>query len=380
MNVESLTRALRERAAGEGFDACAIAAADLLERDGQRLSAWLRQGRQAEMHWMTRDPSMRADPRKLLEGCRSVIVLAMNYWPGEEAASTPASHARVALYARGRDYHKVLGPKLRSLAAWLDTTCDATTRAFVDTGPVLERAWAERAGLGWIGKNANLLTREMGSWLLLGELLTTAELVVDPGPHAEFCGSCTACLDACPTDAIVADGVVDSNRCISYWTIEHRRSVPVERRPGNGEWIFGCDICQEVCPWNESFARDDDDRLSRREELRGLDPAEIVIMDESTFRARFSGTALMRAKWDGMRRNACIVLGNRGRAEDLPLLEVVLHDADPVVAGHAAWAVGSIGGGRARRLLEQSAASEPRPEVLREIRDGLARVGSSGED
>jgi len=380
MNAESLTRALRERAAGEGFDACAIAAADMLERDGQRLSAWLMQGRHADMHWMARDPSMRTDPRKLLRGCRGVVVLAMNYWPGREAARTPAARGRVALYARGRDYHKVLRQKLRSLAAWLDRTCGSTSRAFVDTGPLLERAWAERAGLGWIGKNANLLTRGMGSWLLLGELLTTAELAVDSGPHAEFCGSCTACLEACPTDAIVADGVVDSNRCISYWTIEHRGSVPVERRPGNGEWIFGCDICQEVCPWNESFARDDDDPFSRREELRGLDPAEIVVMDESTFRAQFSGTALMRAKWEGMRRNACIVLGNRGRAEDLPVLEAVLSDADPVVAGHAAWAVGSIGGRRARQLLERLAASERRPEVLREIRDGLAHVGGADED
>jgi len=380
MSVESLSRGLRERAAREGFDACAIAAADMLDRDGRMLSAWLSQGRHAEMHWMARDPSMRADPRRLLEGCRSVIVVAMNYWPGKETARTPASRGRVALYARGRDYHKVLGNKLKRLAAWLDETSGATTRAFVDTGPVLERAWAERAGLGWIGKNANLLTRDMGSWLLLGELLTTADLAVDTGPHAEFCGSCSACLDACPTDAIVADGVVDSNLCISYWTIEHRGVVPAERRTGHGEWIFGCDICQEVCPWNGSFARDDDDPFSRREDLRGLDPKEILVMDEPTFRERFSGTALMRAKWEGMRRNACIVLGNRGQAEDLSVLEAVLPDGDPVVAGHAAWAVGSIGGERARRLLERSTASERRPEVLREIRDGLARVGHPGED
>ncbi len=226
MSAESLTHELRRRAAEVGFDACGIAAAGRLERDGAALEAWLAVDRHATMHWMARDPSTRSDPRGLLPGCRSVVVLALNYWPGEDRAATPEPRARVALYARGRDYHRVLARKLKDLAAWIDSTAGATSRAFVDTGPVLERGWAERAGLGWIGKNANLLTRDLGSWLLLGEIVTTAELVADPGPHADFCGSCTACLDACPTDAIVEDGIVDSNLCISYWTIEHRGAVP----------------------------------------------------------------------------------------------------------------------------------------------------------
>jgi epoxyqueuosine reductase len=376
MSPERLTNELRERSREQGFDACAVAAAERLDRDEARLEEWLARDRHVRMHWMAREPAKRADPRKLLPGCRSVVVLAMNYWPGEEAVNAPEPRARVALYARGRDYHKVFSRKLKSLATWLDTTAGTVSRAFVDTGPVLERAWAERAGLGWIAKNANLLTRELGSWLLLGEVLTTATLVADPGPHAEFCGSCTACLEACPTDAIVADGVVDSSLCISYWTIEHRGPVPPERRPGMGEWIFGCDICQEVCPWNKSFALPTDgDPFGRRDDLHGLDPTEIVVMDERAFRARYSGTSLMRAKWEGMRRNACIVLGNRARAADMQVLSGVLDDDDPVVAGHAAWAVAAIGGTRARRLLEQSAGRESRPQVLAEIREGLDRIG-----
>ncbi len=373
MNPESLVRGLEERARAQGFDACGVAQADRLARDGARLDSWLDRGLEADMGWMARSAATRADPRELLPGCRSVVVLAMNYWPGEGPARAVEGSARVALYARGRDYHKVLSRRLRELAGWLDQVAHSRSRVFVDTGPVLERAWAERSGLGWIGKNANLLTRDLGSWLLLGEILTTAVLQAAPAAHEEFCGTCTACLDACPTGAIVEDGVVDSNRCISYWTIEHRGAVPSERRPGMGEWIFGCDVCQDVCPWNRSFAQPSaGDPFARRDDLGALDPCEILGLDEATFRSRYSGTSLMRAKWQGMRRNACIVLGNRGRAADLPRLAAVLDDGDPVVAGHAAWAIAAIGGVEARRLLEPRTTSESRTAVRAEIVAGLA--------
>jgi epoxyqueuosine reductase len=368
-----LSRALRGRAREIGFDAVRVARAAPLERDRGVLEQWLARGRHAGMRWMERDPAKRADPRKLLPGCRSVVVAAMNYWPGAAGAAADPARARVALYARGRDYHKVLSQRLRALAAWIEEVTGAVSRTFVDTGPVLERAWAERAGLGWIGKNANLLTRDMGSWLLLGEVLTAAVLEPDEGPHAEFCGSCTACVDACPTGAIVADGLVDSNLCISYWTIEHRGAIPPERRAGNGEWIFGCDVCQEVCPWNETFSVPaDGDPFERREDLRGLDAAEILDLDETAFRARYSGTSLMRAKWEGMRRNACIVLGNRRRPEDLPVLGRALAAADAVVRGHAAWAIAAIGGSAARSLLRERRSLERDPEVLEEIGRALA--------
>jgi epoxyqueuosine reductase len=379
MNPDALTRELRDRARAEGFDACGLASASRLDRDGAALEAWLANDRHAEMHWMARDPSKRADPRELLPGCNSVVVLAMNYWPGPEDALNPEGSARVALYARGRDYHKVLARKLKRLAAWLDEKAGCVSRVFVDTGPVLERAWAERAKLGWIGKNANLLTRELGSWLLLGEILTTATLEAAAAQNEEFCGTCTACLDACPTGAIVSDGVVDSNLCISYWTIEHRGAIPPARRPGIRDWIFGCDVCQEVCPWNQSFARPAvGDPFSRREDLRGLDPEEVLGLDEATFRSRYSGTSLMRAKWQGMRRNACVVLGNRADAGALPTLALALDDEDAVVASHAAWAVAVIGGPDAARLLEDFARRETRPDVSRHLREGLDRIRGAG--
>jgi epoxyqueuosine reductase len=353
-----LTLQLKRRARDEGFDAVGVARAEALDRDAAALAAWLREGRHASMAWMAREPDKRSDPRRLLPECRSVVVLAMNYWVGSGPGVSDAATARVARYAWGRDYHRVIGRKLKNLTKWLEETTESPARSFVDTAPILERAWAERAGIGWIGKNANLLNRELGSWLLLGEILTVAELEPDPGPHADHCGSCTACIDACPTSAIVEDGAVDSNLCISYWTIEHRGTVPVARRPGIGEWIFGCDVCQEVCPWNKSFARPvEGDSFGVRDELRGLEPLEILAMDEPTFRDRFSGTALMRAKWAGMRRNACIVLGNRRDPVALDALARVLDDPDPEIRAHAAWAIDRIGGIRARRILRRSRES-----------------------
>jgi epoxyqueuosine reductase len=342
MNPAELRGELDRAAHEQGFAAVAVAEATALERDAARLADWLAQGRQAGMQWMQRYRRQRADPRELLVGCRSVVTLLLNYGPGR-AVGEPGG--RVARYARGRDYHRVMRAKLVRLAQWLEERTGAAARTCVDTGPVLERAWAERSGLGWIGKNANLLTRGLGSWVLLGEVLTTARIAADPGPHADLCGSCTACLDGCPTGAIVEPGVVDSNACISYWTIEHRGPIPAGRREAIADLIFGCDVCQEVCPWNRSFARPTEDpALGLRQDLEALDPERILALDEGQFRARFSGTALMRAKWEGLRRNACIVLGNLGRREALPALERALGDPDEVVRSHAAWAIERIRG------------------------------------
>ena len=345
MTPAELTAAVKDRAVSLGFDAVGIAGATRPERDAAALSAWLAGRKQAGMAWMARRQDVRSDPAQLLPGCRFIVAVAMSYFPGRDDAGVPPGRARVALYARGRDYHKVLARRLRDLSAWLEAVSTVPARAFVDTGPVLERTWAERAGIGWIGKNANLISRERGSWLLLGEVLTCADLTPDPGPHADFCGTCTACLDACPTEAIEAPGRVDANRCISYWTIEHRGPIPQERRAGLGDWIFGCDVCQEVCPWNVSFAAGrTDDPFGRRDDLRGLDPIDLLELDEPAFRARYSGTSLMRAKWEGMRRNACVVLGNSGSRDALPALRRALGDADPVVREHAAWAIDRIEG------------------------------------
>jgi len=343
VSAAALTSALKARALALGFHKVAIAASAPLERDRAALAAWLRGDRHATMAWMAREPGKRSDPELMLPGCKSVVALAINYFAGAAEGDAKPGAARVARYARGRDYHKVLGRKLKELAAWLATESGAASRTFVDTGPVLERAWAERSGLGWIGKNANLLTRDLGSWILLGEVLTCAALDPDDGPHDDYCGTCTACLDACPTKAIESPGVVDSNACISYWTIEHRGAIPTARRETLGDWIFGCDVCQDVCPWNKSFATPaTDDPFTLREDLTALDPEEILRLDEAAFRARFSGTSLMRARWDGMRRNACIVLGNRGDPAALPALRLAQCDADAMVREHAGWAIARI--------------------------------------
>ena len=345
MTAAELTRDLKARASSLGFHKVAIARAEPLERDRAALAAWLAGNRHATMAWMAKEPGKRSDPEAMLPGCRSVVALAINYGPGDAGQPSREGNARVARYATGRDYHRVLGGKLKELAAWLAKESGAASRTFVDTGPVLERAWAERAGLGWIGKNANLLTRELGSWILLGEVLTCAVLDPEDGPHQDYCGTCTACLDACPTHAIEAPGVVNSNACISYWTIEHRGAIPEERRQGLGDWIFGCDVCQDVCPWNKSFGKPaEGDPFGHRQDLDGLDPEELLGLDEASFRARYSGTSLMRARWDGMRRNACIVLGNRGDAAALPALRAAISapEADPVLREHALWAIRRI--------------------------------------
>ncbi len=343
MTKARLSAELEERARALGFDRLRIAVARELDSERATLDGWLAAGHQAGMDWIARTAHLRADPRRVLPGCKSVVSVAWNHGPGRPRDRS--DRAPVARYARGRDYHRVLGARLRRLATWLAESSGEPARAFVDSGPILERAWAHRSGLGWIGKNGCVITRDLGSWILLGEILSAAELEPHAGPHPDLCGTCTACLDACPTGAIVSDGVVDANRCISYWTIEHRGAVPEARRAGNGDWIFGCDVCQEVCPWNRRHGHEPDRPADERAspDLDALDPLEILGMDEATFRATYSGTALMRARWDGMRRNACITLGNRGDRSALPALERARADMDPLVRSHASWAIERIG-------------------------------------
>lgn len=340
--AEELTAALRRRATEEGFDDVAVADAGRLQQDGAALAAWLARDYHGTMAWLARSPDQRADPRKLLPDCRSVVAVTMNYWCDTPPPATER-FGRVARYAQSRDYHRVMGKRLKRLASWLEEESGRPARAFVDSAPVLERGWAQRAGIGWIGKNGNLLTQRRGSWLLLGEILTAAELRADPGPHVDHCGTCTACIDACPTDAIVADGVVDATRCISYWTIEHRGSIPESMRSGISDWIFGCDVCQDVCPWNDKFATEANPaNIESREDLRGLDPLEILDLDEAEFRRRYSGTSLMRARWDGMRRNAAVVIGNRGERRDLERLRRHVDDPESHIRESVRWAIDQI--------------------------------------
>jgi epoxyqueuosine reductase len=340
--MDSLEDRLRQQAHTLGFDLFGIAAAT--PADGfAHLRAWLERGFAGSMSYMHRHAEARREPSSILPEVRSVLVTGMNY--GASAGEPPAASAsgKVARYARGTDYHDVLRERLKQLLAWLQAERpDCRGRAVVDTAPLLERDFARRAGLGWFGKNTMLLNRRQGSYFFLGALLVDVELVPDAPHETSHCGTCTACLDACPTAAFVEPGLLDARRCISYLTIELREPVPVALRPGIGDWLFGCDICQEVCPWNRKAPAVGDPALQPRPELVGLDPIELLGLSEEEFRQRLRGTALTRPRRGGLLRNAALVLGNRGLPDALPALHRALTDADALVRDAAAWAIDAI--------------------------------------
>lgn len=360
MTPAELKGKIRSAARDLGFERTGFARAGVC-RDTERLRHWLEKGRHGEMRWMARATERRSDPRRLLPGARTVVSLLIFYAP--QTPSGESEPPGVARYARGRDYHNVLGRRLRKLVRTVEEAAPGSrTLAAVDHRPVLEKEWAERAGLGWIGKHANLITTDRGSWFLLSELVTDLELPPDDGPHPERCGRCTDCLTACPTGAIVAPYEVDARRCISYLTIENKGAIPEEHRPLVGEWIFGCDVCQEVCPWNR-FAVPTSEPAFRTDEKRWAgDTAELLALDEEEFRRRFEGSPVRRAGRNGLLRNVCVALGNRGDAAALPYLERVLSDRSALVREHAAWAIGRIR--RQKKGAEPEAP--PPPEGVRE--------------
>jgi epoxyqueuosine reductase len=336
-----LTRAIKERALGLGFDAVGVVAVEPLE-DREHLARWLARGFHGAMDYMRRNAARRADPGLVLEGCRSVVCVALAYGPARDP-ERDARLGRFARYAVGQDYHRVFGEKLEALCAWLaQREPRAQTLWYVDTGPVLERAWAERAGLGWIGKHSGLLSRDRGSWFLLGEVLVDVEL--EPDRRAtHHCGTCTACLEACPTRAIIGPYQLDARLCISYLTIELRGPIPRALRPLVGDHVFGCDLCQEVCPWNR-FAREAHEaRLAPLPALARQTLAGFLVLDEAGFRGLFATSPIRRARRAGFLRNVCVALGNRADPASVPaLLRALQHDPEPLVRGHAAWALGRI--------------------------------------
>jgi epoxyqueuosine reductase len=313
--VPNLSRQIKERAAALGFAACGIAPAAPSQSYPHFLH-WLEQGYQATMYWIGRADAMakRGDVRHVLPGAKSVICVAMHYRTDEPWDE--ARHGLVARYARGTDYHDVMTARLRELLAWIQTESPCVGRVYVDTGPLLEREFAQRAGLGWIGKNTMLLSRDLGSYFLLGEILVDLELEYDR-PHLEqYCGSCTRCLDACPTQAFEGPFVLNANKCISYHTIENRETIPRDLREQFGDWAFGCDVCQEVCPWNrKSEAQSTEPELWTRAEFPTL--LEMVMMPEEEFSRRLKGSPLKRPKRRGMRRNALTVLKGRKRRSQI---------------------------------------------------------------
>lgn len=346
--MDNLETALKEQARHLGFELVGIAPA--VAADGfDRLCEWLDRGYAGAMGYMERHRAARAHPAGVLPSVRSVVMVGMSYRPRDENAPTcnapsNAPSVKVARYARGQDYHGVLRERLKKLLDWLQLQrpgCHG--RAVVDTAPLLERDFARRAGLGWFGKNTMLIDKHQGSYLFLGALLVDLVLQPDPPHDAEHCGRCRACLDACPTQAFTGAGWLDSRRCISYLTIELRGVIDPGLRAGMGDWLFGCDVCQEVCPWNgrKSLAGNEP-ALQARPDLMNLDPIQLLGLSEADFRQRFRGTALMRTGRTGLLRNAAIVLGNTGGAEALPALRRALAEADPTIAEAAAWAIAQI--------------------------------------
>jgi epoxyqueuosine reductase len=365
--------ALRQRARELGFEACRVTTANTPESAAQFMQ-WLAQGRHGEMAWLERNALKRVDPQQVLPGARSIITLAASYTlegrgargegrQGEDAGGQSVSPAAtghttgtlepatsplplsgfIARYARYSDYHDILGHRLQQLTTLVNGLGGADTRSlwYVDTGPLLERDLAQRAGLGFIGKHTNLISRQLGNWIFLSEILTTIQLEPDM-PERNRCGSCTRCISACPTAAISAPFQLDARRCISYLTIELRGNIPAELRPAIGNRIFGCDDCLEVCPWNRFARQGQLMKEHARTELGQPDLLELLTLDEATFKQRFANTPMLRSKRRGLRRNVCVALGNIGDQRALTVLQKVAQDAEPLVSEHARWAIEQI--------------------------------------
>jgi epoxyqueuosine reductase len=336
---------VRDAARGLGFDLVGIAPAGPPPH-ADFLRTWLAQGYAGEMGWIERRAAEREDPRRVLPGAESVVVVAVIYDDERAASSDAPGRGRIARYAGGDDYHDLLGKRLERLEEQITGLApEVRTRRYVDTGPVLERPLAARAGLGWIGKNTLLIHPRLGSYLFLGVVLTDLVLAPDT-PEPDHCGSCRACLDACPTDAFPAPYVLDASRCLSYTTIELRGAIPEALREGQGDWVFGCDICQDVCPWNTRSGRrvppDDSGlrgALAPRDEWQAPSLHELLALDPEAFAERARGTALRRTKWRGLLRNALVAAGNSGDQALAPALARHAEGDEELLAEHARWAL-----------------------------------------
>jgi epoxyqueuosine reductase len=373
----ALTERIRQRAHDLGFDLVGITPA----RPTPHLDAyrsWLAQGYHGEMGYMARPDRVRRreDPARIMSGVRSIICVGLNYYSGTPPTDLRRDPSRglISNYAWGLDYHDLMIPRLEELAAFASAEAGRKVayRVYVDTGPVLERAYAADAGLGFIGKNTCLIHPKMGSWLFLGEILLDFELDPTPGKVSASCGTCKRCLDACPTGALVAPYVLDARRCISYLTIELKGPIPHELRPLMGNWIYGCDVCQAVCPW-QRFARPTEEQSFYADEPHHTAPAllDLIEMGEEAFRRRYGGTPLSRIRRRRLLRNTAVALGNWGDERAVPALVSALTDVESLVRGHAAWALGRIGGQAVRTALGDAWQREKDPYVRHEIQKAL---------
>lgn len=371
MTPAELTALLRAEAQRLGFELAGVSPAIAPPGLGH-FQNWLEAGYAGEMQYLSERADAYAHPAGVLEGVRSLLVLTWNYQA--PAVQLEPGQGRVAAYAVGEDYHDVVHRQLKKLKAQhAELLPEVQVRGVIDTAPLLERDFAQLAGLGWIGKNTLLINKHRGSYFFLAVLLSGAELEYDTPHTADHCGTCTACLDACPTGAFAGPHQLDSRKCISYLTIELRDAIPRELRPGLGEWVFGCDVCQDECPWNQHNAPRST-TLSHEEPSPLLDLPELFGLDDEAFRARFRHTPLWRPRRRGILRNAAIVLGNRPSPAGLTALLSGINDAEALVRGASAWALGNYPEETAVEALKQRRKFETEADVLEEIVAALATV------
>ncbi len=347
MEAAAAKERLRQRALAEGFAAMGVCRPDAIPEAAARLDAFVAQGRHGQMGWMAERMGWRGDPAALWPEARAVVMLAEPYTPAEDPLATLSQpdRATISVYARNRDYHDMAKKRLKRLGRWLVAETGCEIKVFVDTAPVMEKPLAQAAGVGWQGKHTNLLSRDLGNWFFLGALFTTLPLPAD-APEAEHCGTCTACLDICPTDAFPAPFQLDARRCISYLTIEHRGPVEPELRPLMGNRIYGCDDCLAVCPWNKFAVAARETRYASRPDLIAPPLAELAVLDDAGFRARFAGSPIKRIGRDRFVRNVLYAIGNSGDPGLAAAARALTDDSDPAVADAAVWALTRLSGRR----------------------------------
>ncbi len=351
-----------------GFDAVAVTRPDAIAEAGSRLGAFVEAGRHGTMEWMADTLERRANPNALWPEARSVVMLVMNYGPDENPLELlgQCDRGAISVYARNRDYHDVIKGRLKTLAQKFAARTGADVKVFVDTAPVMEKPLAAAAGLGWQGKHTNLVSRDFGSWLFLGSIFTTAELLADTA-EVDHCGSCRACLDICPTKAFPAPYQIDARRCISYLTIEHKRPIPREFRAAIGNRIYGCDDCLAVCPWNKFAQVTHEAKLAARDDLAAPALSHLLMLDDAAFREKFAGSPIKRIGRDRFIRNVLIAAGNSGDTELLPMVGKLLGDPAPLVRGAAIWALSRLAErGAFERHRARLAPSEPDEDVKAE--------------
>jgi epoxyqueuosine reductase len=361
--AQTLKERIAEEAKALGFDAVRFTSADPVEGAGAALDQFLAEGRHGDMGWLAGTAPRRKSPRALWPEARSVILLGLNYGKAGDplAVLEERSRGAISVYAQSADYHDVLKAKLKPLAARVQELVPGEVKIFVDTAPVMEKPLAAKAGLGWQGKHTNLVSREFGSWLFIASIFTSAEIAPDE-PEEDHCGACRRCLDVCPTNALTAPYRIDARACISYLTIEHKGHIAPLYRVAMGNRIFGCDDCLAVCPWNKFAQVAHEAKLSARAESDNPPLAELLVLDDEAFRARFRGTPIKRMGRDRFLRNVLIAAGNSGEATLVPLVEARLIDASPLVRAMAVWALSRLAPGRFR-ALRASHENDPDPAV-----------------